>query len=90
MSTHDNVPRTARDRMREARTRYDETDSSTKWVGFTIGLALLAFIAYMLLAMPSQDPTGGKTVSPAETPQTTTTVPQSPTPSPTAPTTQPK
>ena len=84
MAIHDHDRRTPRDYMHDARSRYSDANTGTKSIGLLIGLALLGFIAYMLLATPSQDPTGGITRS---TPTTTAPAPGAPT---TAPTTQPK
>lgn len=98
MATHDHDRLTPRDYMQNARTRYTQTDSGTKWVGFTIGFALIAFIMYMLFSAANPTTTGEAIRQTPPTPQTTTaprttTVPsEAPTtqPAPAAPTTQPK
>jgi succinate dehydrogenase hydrophobic anchor subunit len=90
MAVHDNERRTARDYMHNARTRYDDTSSGSRWIGIVVGLALLAFIVYMLYAAATGPDTTGDAVR--QTPQnpTTTTAPRTTTPAPTGPTTQPQ
>jgi hypothetical protein len=85
MAIHDDQ-RTSRDYIRNARTRYDETPTGTGWAGALIGLAILAFIAYMLFAAATPDSTGDAV---RQTPNNTTTTAPTTAPS-TAPTTQPK
>jgi hypothetical protein len=90
MATFDEERRSVHDYVREARTNHQYDSSVARWVSAAVFLLILGFIFFLFLAAPSQDPTGGRTVSPSETAPTTTAVPQSPTPAPTAPTTQPK
>jgi len=71
MAVHDHH-RTPRDYTHDART---DDGAGTKSIAFLIGLALVGFIIYIFLAIPSQDPTGGITRS---SPPTTTTAPTSP------------
>jgi hypothetical protein len=79
MAVHDNDRRTARDYMHNARTRYDDTSSGTRWFGILAGLAIVAFILYMLFAAANPRDTGEAV---RQTPQnpTTTTVPQTTSP----------
>jgi hypothetical protein len=83
MAVHDNDRRTARDYMRDARTRYDGANSATRWGGALLALVLLAFIIYMFVTASGPNPNStvfdGRT-----TPSAPTTGPA------TAPTTQPK
>ena len=90
MALHDQERRTAQDYMHDARTRYDDTNSGTRWTGILVGLALVAFIVYMLVAATGGPPTTGDAVR--QTPPTpqTTTAPRTTAPAPTAPTTQPQ
>lgn len=78
MAVPDEEHRSAPDYMREARTNREYDGAGFRWIGALGLLLLIGFILFLFLAAPSQDPTGGKTISPAETAPTT------------APTTQPK
>jgi hypothetical protein len=91
VAIHDEDRRAGRDYMHDARTRYDDTSSGTRWTGVIVGLALVAFILYMLFAAANGPSTTGEAIR--QTPQnpTTTTTPRTTTtPAPTAPTTQPQ
>jgi hypothetical protein len=57
MHDHDRTPR---DFIRDTRT---DEGTGGKSIAFFIGLALIGFIIYVILATPSQDPTGGITRS---------------------------
>jgi hypothetical protein len=80
MAIHDPDHRSARDYMHDARSRYDDASTGTKWAGIIVGLALLAFVIYMLFATAGPDTAGDS----AQQMPTTTTAPT------TAPTTQPR
>jgi hypothetical protein len=84
MAVHDHDRRTARDYVHGARARYDRMTTGTKWTAMLIGLALLAFVAYMMFAA-DPNPTFDAIRQTPPTPQTTT----APSTTTTAPTTQP-
>ena len=86
MAVHDQDRRTTRDYMRDARTRYS-ANPGTSWVGILVGLALIAFIAYMLFAAAYGPNTTADAVRQPPLNPTTTTVPRV---TPTGPTTQPQ
>jgi hypothetical protein len=90
MAIRDEERRAGRDYIQDARTRYGETSSGTRWTGIFVAFALVAFIFYMLFAAANDPNTTGEAVR--QTPQnpTTTTAPRTTTPAPTAPTTQPQ
>jgi hypothetical protein len=69
MAVHDDR-RTPRDYIRNARSRYDASATGTSWAAVLIGLAILAFIAYMLFAGAGPDTTGDAT---RQAPNNTTT-----------------
>lgn len=89
MAIHDQERRPGREHMRDARTRYTETSTASKWVAMVIGLALILFIASMIYSTMNPSPTGGAIRETPATPQTTTTPKTTTVPS-TAPTTQPE
>jgi hypothetical protein len=86
MAIHDEERRTGY--MDDARRRYDGGGAGTTWAGILVGLALVAFIGYMLFAAAGPRTGEGVRQTP-QSPQTTTT-PRTTTPAPTAPTTQPQ
>jgi hypothetical protein len=88
MATRDQEP-PPRDYIPDARTRYTQTSTASKWVGVILGAVLLAFIAYMLFAAMNPSPTSEAI---RQTPQnpTTTAAPRTTTVPSTAPMTQPK
>jgi hypothetical protein len=71
MAIHDHERPIARDYMWDARTNRASDGSGFGWIGAVVFLLLLVFVFFLFLAAPSQDPTGGKTVSPSETALTT-------------------
>jgi hypothetical protein len=87
MAVHDNERRTASDYMHGARTRYDDASTGSRWAGILVGLALIAFIVYLVFSAAYGPSNTGDAVR--QTPQnpTTTTAPRS---TPTGPTTQPQ
>ena len=76
MATYDEERRSAHDYMREARTNHEYDSSGFRWIGAVVFLLLLCFVFFLFLATPSQDPTGGKTVSPSQTAPTTAPITQ--------------
>lgn len=97
MATFGEERRTTRDRVKDVRTRYDDASGVSKTIGVLIGLALIAFIVYMLFAAANPRTTGDAVRQTPPSPQTTitprtTTTPSNTTttPAPTPPATQPK
>lgn len=71
MAVHDDR-RTPGDYIRNARSRYDASATGTGWAAVLIGLAILAFIAYIFFAAAAPDTTGDATrQTPNSTPTTT-------------------
>ena len=79
MAVHDHDRRTPRDYNHNARSRYDDAGSGAKWIGVLLGLAVLAFLGYMLFATPNTDTTLDGTPQTPQNP-TTTTAPQTTSP----------
>jgi heme/copper-type cytochrome/quinol oxidase subunit 1 len=92
MAMHDQERRPARDYMRDARTRYTQTSTASKWVAMVVGLALILFIASMIYSAMNPSPTVEAIRETPATPQTTTIPSEAPStqPAPSAPTTQPQ
>lgn len=80
MALHDHERRMAHDYMHDSRTPYDEAGAGSSWVGISIGIAVIAFIVFMLFAAADPTTTGDAA---RQTPPTTSTTPV-------APATQPK
>jgi hypothetical protein len=62
MAVHENDRRTQRDYIRNACTRYNGANTGSRSVGINVGLALIAFIGYLLLSSASDPGTMGDAV----------------------------
>jgi hypothetical protein len=78
MALYDEERRSARNYMRDGHTEreYDGNSKGSSWIGAVVFLLLIGFVFFLVLATPSQDPTGGKTVSSSENAPTTGPTPQ--------------
>lgn len=73
MAIHDQERRPARDYVRDARRRIEETSTGAKWTKILVGLALITFIVYMIFAAMNPSPTGEAIRQTPQSPQSTTT-----------------